>query len=141
MDEPAIARANCRPMSDGRRSAGLRGRRAGGEHGRIREDELLELRVQEVRAELELLHFAESLFGGPSVVDHPIHGRHHTGAVAAADTMHVNRLVDGIGAPRVDIGIFTNFNPACSASDCSPSRVSSLVKLIRVLIPSLASES
>src|SRR6476469_7998146 len=56
-------------------------------------DELLEFRVQEVGAELVLLHLFECLVSGPAVLGHPIRRRHHARAMPASDAMNVDGLI------------------------------------------------
>ena len=48
------------------------------------EHELLEFRVQEIGAEVVLLHFPERPVGRPPMASHPINRRHHPRPVAAS---------------------------------------------------------
>jgi hypothetical protein len=83
---------------------GFAGDDPGGKHswydsvglGVIPVHELLELRVQEISAELELLHFLEGLISGPLVMRDAIGRSHHTGAMPSASAVDVNRLIRGI---------------------------------------------
>src|SRR6188472_1872538 len=86
------------------RCIGFAGDDSGGKHSRcdalrldvVRVYELLEFRVQEIRAELEMLHFLEGLLSCPFVMSHAIGGRHDTSAVPATSAVHIDRLIRGI---------------------------------------------
>src|SRR3954469_19509702 len=52
-------------------------------------DEVLELLVQEIRAELVLLHLGEGLRWLPAVDGHPVDRRHHARAVTTAHAVDV----------------------------------------------------
>src|SRR6185436_16111249 len=59
-------------------------------------DELLELRMQEVRPEAVFLHLGEGLVRRPAIVGHAIDGGHHARAMPATLAVHVHRLVGRI---------------------------------------------